>query len=75
MNDNITELGNHDPTVESVITRLYNNMDKIKSITAVVKWEDESSGVYYDTKCTSQMAFESVVLQKYILTEMFENID
>jgi len=70
MNDNVTELGKGDSTVESVITRLHRHMDKIKSITAVVTWEDKSSGVYHDTKKTARMSYEALVLQNYLLTEM-----
>lgn len=49
MND-VVELGAHDPSVESVISRLGRFQDEIKHITVVVEWKDDSADVFHDTK-------------------------
>lgn len=75
MSDNITELNAQDPTVESVIERLGRHTKKIKSITAIVTWEDGSSSVCHDTKQTNRMAFDALVLQNYLLNDMLMRVD
>jgi hypothetical protein len=67
MTDNIEELGAHEPSVESVISRLDRYQGKIKSITAIVTWEDDTSDVYSDTKPITDLSFECFLLQSYIL--------
>lgn len=62
-NSNVVELDNHDPSVESVITRLHRHKDKIKSITAIVTWDNDGVDVCHDTKCVTVLSYESMVLQ------------
>ena len=66
VSDKILELGRHDPSVESVTTRLYQNMDKIKSITAIVEWFDGSYDVCCDTKDIAFLCFDREILSKFI---------
>ena len=66
MSEKIVELGRHDPTVESVITRLYQNMSRIKGITAVVEWDDGSSDVCCDTKNITHLCFDKEILAMFI---------
>lgn len=62
MRDRVVELGRHPPTVGSVISRLGRYQEKIRSITCVVTWEDESVDVFYNTKSGRDLAFEHYVL-------------
>lgn len=72
MDDNIIELGTDYSTVETVITRLHRNMDKIKSVTAIIEWRDGSSAVYHEKKLTRDMTYDALVLQNYLLNDMLE---
>ena len=71
---NITELDAQDPTVESVVERLHRDVGKIKSITAIVTWEDESSSVWHNTVETNRMAYDNLVLQNYLLNDMLRRL-
>lgn len=62
MSDKVIELGRHLPSVESVVSRLYQHVARIKHITAIVEWDDGSSDVAYDTKDVANMCFEKEVL-------------
>lgn len=66
--DNVEELDRHSPTVESVISRLGRFQDKIESITVVVEWDNGHSDVFHDTKSVGDLAFDAVVLQKYVMS-------
>jgi hypothetical protein len=70
MDENITELANHSPTVESVISRLHRNMGKIKGITAVIEWDDGTTQICFDTCQTDRLAFDSILIQKYIMDSL-----
>ena len=61
--ENIVELGTGKATVDSVITRLDRYKSKIKSITAVVTWEDGLVEVCYEVKESSKLAFDALVIQ------------
>jgi len=65
--DNIEELGAHEPSVESVISRLFRHQGKIKNITAIVTWEDDSADVYCDTKPLADMSYEALLFQGYVM--------
>ena len=71
MSDNVIEFG-HDPTVESIISRLERFKNKIKHITVVVEWEDDSSGVYHNTKDIEKLCYENKILSKYV-DDMFDD--
>ena len=72
MAKDVVELGAHEPSVESVVSRLDRFQDKIKHITVIVEWENGSSDVFYDTKDVSQLCFESVILNKVINNNIFD---
>jgi len=71
MTDDVIELGVHEPSVESIISRLSRFQDKIKHITVIVEWEDESSDIFYDTKDTKSLCYESILLSEYVKTLIF----
>ena len=64
--ERITELNRHDPSVESVISRLDRHQGKITHITAIIEWDDGSSDVVYDSKDMQLLCYESVILNKYV---------
>jgi hypothetical protein len=66
MSDNISELNAHTPSVESVISRLDRYRERIKEITVVVCWDDDSYDVCHDQKPTEKLCFDAAVLDKYI---------
>lgn len=39
----LVELGAHDPTVQSVISRLNRNIDDIEHITVLISWKSDNS--------------------------------
>lgn len=63
MSNKIVHLNRHDPTVESVITRLYQDIDQIKAITCVIDWEDEVSSWCGDQKTLRDMSYHATILQ------------
>ena len=65
MEDDIVELNAHEPSVESVVSRLNRFKDKIEHITAVVVWKDESADVFHDSKDIEKVCYESILLNKY----------
>lgn len=67
MVDNIKELNAHEPTVESVISRLVRHKSRIKSITAIVEWENGTSGVYHEDKSLPHLSLELLIMQDYLL--------
>lgn len=64
--DDIVELGAHEPSVESVISRLDRFQDKIKNITVIIEWKDDSGDVFHDTKDVSNLCYENKILSKYV---------
>ena len=66
MSDNVVDLGNHLPTVDSVIERLGRHRDRIASITAVITWDDGSMDICHDTKNLEEMAYEQLLLNRYL---------
>lgn len=64
--EKVVELGRHDPTVESVVTRLHRHMDRIKSITAVVQWDNGSYDVFFDTRDVSLLCYDRLILDKML---------
>ncbi len=66
MIDKVAELNRHNPSVESVVSRLDRYEKKIKHITAVVEWEDGSSDVVHDTKDVSILCYELKILDSHI---------
>lgn len=60
----VRELGAHTPTVESVISRLHRHIGRIKNITVIVTWDDDSADVYSDTHSLGIACFHSVLMQK-----------
>ena len=67
MTDKITELGNHSPTVKSVISRFNRHEDDIKGITAVIEWNDGKITVCHNTSTSEGLAHDALILQKYIM--------
>ena len=63
----VIELGQHEPTAESVVTRLHRHMDRIRSITAIVQWDDGSYDVCCDAKPIEQLCFDRLVLDKSLM--------
>ena len=63
---NIVDLGNHDPSVESVISRLSRHQEDIKSITVIITWENGDRSVHYDTKPIENLSYDSFLLIKEI---------
>jgi len=70
----VVELGRQAPTVESVVSRLDRHVDRIKSITAVVTWDDGTTSVCHETKKTNRIAYEILALQRYAFG-LFEDGD
>lgn len=68
MDDNVIELGRHKPSVDSVIHRLERNHDEIKSITAIIEWNDGTSSVAYNTKSMEALTYELFAFQKHLLS-------
>ena len=66
MGDKIAEIGNSVPTVESVIARLSRETPGIKSITAIIEWDDNSNCIVHEEKSLQRMALELLILQDYI---------
>ena len=73
--DNISELNGHSPSVESVISRLDRYQERIKSITCIVEWDDESFDVVHNEKRLQELAFEIQVFQKYLTPKFKINSD
>lgn len=69
--ENVVELGQHGASVESVISRLVRHQSSIKSITAVIQWDDNTADVVYSPKKTSEMAYDALLVHKTAL-EMTE---
>lgn len=65
--ENVVELSQHDVTVESVITRLHRHRDRIKSITAIIKWDDGTADVVRSPHTAPEMAYDLLLLQKSAL--------
>jgi len=72
MSDKVKELNRHAPSVDSVIERLDRNRKKIKSITAVIVWEDGSCDITHDTKSLPDLSYDSVLLNAYIQDLVFD---
>lgn len=67
--EKIVELGRHDPDVASVMSRLdrYHVEGRIKALTAIVQWDDGSYDVVCDTKNIGNLAYEGLVLQRFLI--------
>ena len=61
----IVELNRHEPNVDSVCERLSRHRNRIKSIIAVIEWDNGSYDVTHDTKSVESICFEAALLQKY----------
>ena len=71
----VIELGRHTPCVESVITRLYENMGRIKSISVVVEYDDESLQVCGNAKPMKDISYHAAVLQnevQYLISTSYD---
>jgi len=75
MSDDIIELGRHRPSVESVVSRLDRHQGRIKSISAVVEWDDGSYDVYHDDKSLENLSFDALILNKYALSLVGDTIN
>jgi len=51
-----------DATVESVCFRLHRYSKKMKHITTIITWEDDSCGVYGDTKSAELYCADEKIL-------------
>lgn len=72
MEKDVIELGVHEPSVESVISRLSRFQDKIKHITVIVEWEDESGDVFHDTKDMKNLCYDTVIFNEYVKRLIFD---
>lgn len=64
--DNITELSNHAPSVESIVSRLDRHQAKIKNITVVITWSDDSCDICHDERQLRDLSYDGLVLNKYL---------
>ena len=53
------------PSVESVIERLGWHKDKIKHISVVIEWDNETLDVCGDQKCSSEWLLHTALLEDY----------
>jgi hypothetical protein len=60
----IVELGNHESTVASVISRLVRHEDRISHITVILDWDDGSTDIYGDDKSNADICWHSMLLSK-----------
>lgn len=68
----VIELGAQSSTVGSVVTRLNHYKDKIKNITAIVTWDDDTTAIYSDTHKTSVATYHMAVMQRDVFFNWFE---
>jgi len=66
MDKKIFELGAHNPSVASVISRLDRHQGKIKHITAIIEWDNETSDVTHDQRDTAGLCYDSALLSGYV---------
>tara|TARA_R110000744_G_scaffold46911_5_gene103549 strand:+ start:19072 stop:19362 length:291 start_codon:yes stop_codon:yes gene_type:complete len=64
--ENVVELGRHEATVGSVITRLHRDLDKIKSITAIIEWDNDIIDLVHDSRPVSSLIFDAKLLDTYV---------
>lgn len=62
----VHELGAHNPSVASVISRLDRHQGKIKHIAAVIEWEDGSCDVVHDEREVKDLCYDAILMDKYI---------
>ena len=68
MTGELIELNNHaTTTVESIVARLSRYVDKIDSITCIVRWDNETFDVTHNGKNIESLSHEMVLLQKYCM--------
>lgn len=66
MDKKVFELGAHNPSVASVISRLDRHQGKIKHITVVIEWEDGSSDVVHDERDLPDMCYDAILINRYV---------
>jgi len=66
MADNLIELNRHDSTVGSVISRLHRHQGRIKSITAIIEWDNETIDISCNAKKTRDFTYELAVFGNYV---------
>lgn len=52
------------PSVEVVLHRTLNKLDRIKSVTIVIQWDDDTLDADWSTMKTSELAMAALVLNK-----------
>lgn len=67
MSDNIAKFRKQGTSVERVVSRLDKHQDQIESITAIVTWKNGNTDVCYNEKPTGDIAYESLLLQGYVI--------
>ena len=68
MTGELIELNNHaTTTVESIEARLSRYVDKIDSITCIVRWDNETFDVTHNGMSIESLSHEMVLLQKYCM--------
>lgn len=66
----IEELGRHDPTVASVVSRLARHVDEIKDITVIITWDDGSCDVTGNIKENGEQAWHCALLAKKLMKDI-----
>lgn len=64
--DKIVELGRHEPSVDGIIERLGRHRERISQITVIIEWDDGSSDIHHESREVSGLAYDSVLLNKYV---------
>ena len=66
LDDNVVELGAHSPSPQSVVSRLYRHMDKIKNIVVYIEYESGEQGVAMNTMKDEVLAYAGCLIRRHI---------
>ncbi len=69
---NVTELGNYAPSAESVLSRLWRNMDGIKNVVVFVEYKDKTCDIAYSTMSSSSLTYAAAAVTHKINEIVFE---
>ena len=64
--DKVVELNRHEPTVDSVISRLDRHKEKIKHINVIIEWEDGRCGIYGDSITLETLNYYKTLFDVYV---------
>ena len=71
--DKVIDLDRAPPSVESVVTRLFHQMENIASITCVVEWKDGDVQWCGKAKDVKEMCYHAMYLQRACLEMLPED--